>query len=143
MDKLVIQGEKDKQFFIDLKDSLQRRYELIRELKLSGESKEKICEKYGYSRVMGHLYEVSWDTERWNGLKDEKKGPKTKSKRTEELENRVLAIRFKNPEKDMYEIADMLQEEGYTISARSVSRVLSDHGVTLKKRGRKPETNTP
>ncbi|MDP2767223.1 MAG: helix-turn-helix domain-containing protein [Candidatus Methanoperedens sp.] len=66
-------------------------------------------------------------------MRDEKKGPKTKSKRTEELENRVLAIRFKNPEKDMYEIADMLHEEGYTISARSVSRVLSDHGVTLKK----------
>lgn len=143
MDKLVIQGEKGKQFIIDLEDSLQRRYELIRGLKLSGESKGKICEKYGYSRVMGHLYEVSWDTDRWDGLRDEKKGPKTKSKRTEELENRVLAIRFKNPEKDMYEIADMLQEEGYTISARSVSRVLSDHGVTLKKRRRKPETDTP
>ena len=63
----------------------------------------------------------------------EKEGPKSKSKRTEKLEKRVLAIRFKSPEKDMYEITDILTEEGYNISARSVARVLSEHGVTLKK----------
>ena len=40
-----------------------------------------------YSRVMGHLYETAWD---------KKKGPKRKSRRTEELEKRVLAIRFKS-----------------------------------------------
>jgi transposase len=62
-----------------------------------------------------------------------KTGSKRKSKRTEELENRILAIRFKHPEKDMYEITDILTEEGYHISARSVARVLSEHGVTLKK----------
>jgi len=33
----------------------------------------------------------------------------------------------------MYEIKDILTEEGYDISARSVARVLSEHGVTLKK----------
>jgi transposase len=33
----------------------------------------------------------------------------------------------------MYEIKDILTEEGYHISARSVARVLSEHGVTLKK----------
>jgi len=135
--RIVIEGEKGKQFVIDLRDSLQRRYELIRELKLSGSPKEEICTKYGYSRVMGHLYETAWDKQRWEGLKDKKKGPKRKSRRTKELENRVLAIRFKSPEKDMYEITDILTEEGYGISARSVARVLSEHGVTLKKTKRK------
>jgi len=133
MDELVIQGEKEKRFIIDLNDPLQMRYELVRELKLSGSPKEEICAKFGYSRVMGHLYESAWDKSRWEGLKDKKKGPKRKSKRTEELENKILAIRFKHPEKDMYEIKDILAEEGYNISARSVARVLSEHGVTLKK----------
>jgi len=82
---------------------------------------------------MGHLYEIAWDKNRWDGLKEKKKGPKSKSKRTEELEKRVLTIRFKSPEKDMYEITDILTEEGYNISARSIARVLSEHGVTLKK----------
>ena len=82
---------------------------------------------------MGHLHETAWDKNRWDGLKEKKKGPKSKSKRNEKLEKRVLAIRFKSPEKDMYEITDILTEEGYNISARSVARVLSEHGVTLKK----------
>ncbi len=37
-------------------------------------------------------------------MKEKKKGPKSKSTRTEKLEKRVLAIRFKSPEKDMYGI---------------------------------------
>jgi transposase len=137
MDKIVIEGEKGKRFVIDLRDSLQKRYELIRELKLSGSSKGDICARYGYSRVMGHLYEAAWDKQRWEGLKDKKKGPKSRSRRTEKLERRVLAIRFKSPEKDMYEITDILIEEGHSISARSVARVLSEHGVALKKTRRR------
>ena len=142
MNELVIEGIKGKKFVIDLSDSLQRRYELVRELKLCESPKEDICAKYEYSRVMGHLYEIAWDKNRWDGLKEKNKGPKSKSKRTEELEKRVLAIRFKSPEKDMYEITDILTEEGYNISARSIARVLSEHGVTLKKRGRKLEFYT-
>jgi len=142
MNEIVIKGEKGKKFIIDLNDPTQRRYELVRELKLGGNSKKEICAKYKYSRIMGHLYETAWNKYRWDGLKDKRKGPKIKSKRTEKLENRILAIRFKNPEKDMYEITDLLTEEGYIISARSVARVLSEHGVTLKKRGRKPKPHT-
>ncbi len=112
-------------------------YELVRELKLSGSPKEEICTKFGYSRVMGHLYETAWDNNRWDGLKDKKKGPKRKPKRTGELENKILAIRLKHPEKDMYEITDILTDEGHEISARSVARVLSEHGVTLKPKLRK------
>lgn len=48
MDELVIQGEKEKRFIIDFNDSLQLRYELVRELKLSGSPKEEICSKFGY-----------------------------------------------------------------------------------------------
>jgi len=140
MDEIVIEGKRGKQFVIDLNDPLQRKYELVRELKLSGSSKEKVCSKYRYSRIMGYLYETAWDRYRWDGLKEKKKGPGRKSKRTEKLEKRVLAIRFKSPEKDMYEITDILTDEGYTISARTVARVLSEHGVTLKKRGRRFES---
>jgi hypothetical protein len=47
---IVIVGERGKQFVIDLRDSLQRRYELVRELKLSDSPKEEICAKYWYSK---------------------------------------------------------------------------------------------
>jgi hypothetical protein len=64
MNEIVIEGKKGKKFVIDLMDYFQRRYELVRELKLSDSSKEEICAKYGYSRVMGHLYEAAWDKNR-------------------------------------------------------------------------------
>ena len=137
INKIVIKGEKGKQFIIDLEDPIQRRYELVRKLKLSAESKEDICEYYNYSRVMGHIYETAWDKDRWDGIKDKKKGPKRKSKRTEDLEKRILEIRFKDTKKDMYDITDILIEEGYDVSSRTVARALSDHGVTLKKTKRK------
>lgn len=133
---IVVKGERG-DFEIDLEDSLQRRYELVRELKLSAKSKEEICKKYGYSRIMGYLLEKAWDEKGWEGLMDKPKGPKTKTKRTKDVEKRVLDIRFKDPGKDMYDITDILKAEGYEISARSVARVLEEHGVTLKKTRRR------
>lgn len=50
INEIVIVGERGKQFVIDLRDSLQRRYELVRELKLSDSPKEEICAKYWYSK---------------------------------------------------------------------------------------------
>lgn len=134
---IVVKGDRG-DFEIGLEDSLQRRYELVRELRLSAEPKEEICKKYGYSRIMGYHYEKAWGEKGWKGLMDKPRGPKTRSRRTEEVERRILKIRFKEPEKDMYDIVNVLRDEGYGISARSVARVLSEHGVTLKKRGKMP-----
>lgn len=141
MDAIVVKGEKDKTFEIDPKNPLQRRYEMVRELSLSGEKKEDICSKYGYTRKTGHQYLRGWREKGFEGLMDKPRGPKSKSKRTEEVERRILEIRFKDPEKDMYEITDILKAEGHGISASTVARVLRDHGVTLKKRRKGPFQN--
>lgn len=136
--KIIVEGEKGRTFEINLENPLQKRYEMIRELSLSSEPRKEICARYGYSRKTGNEYLNAWKEKDWEGLKDEPRGPKTKSKRTDELEKRVLDIRFKDREKDMYEIAEILSSEGYEISARSVARILSEHGITLKKRRGSP-----
>ena len=138
MSLIIIKGEKDRTFEIDLEDQLQKRYEMVRELNLSSKKREEICTKYGYSRKTGNEYLNAWEEKRWDGLKDNPRGPKTKSKRTEEIEKRIVDIRFKDPEKDMYDISKILESEGHKISARSVGRVLSEHGITLKKTKKKP-----
>ena len=143
MDEIIIKGEKGRTFKIDLKDPIQKRYELVRDLNLSSKKREEICTKYGYSRKTGNEYLNAWEEKKWDGLKDNPRGPKTKSKRTEEIEKRIVDIRFKNPEKDMYDIAKILESEGYKISARSVGRVLSEHGITLKKTKQKPLPKNP
>ncbi len=135
---ITIKGEKGRTFKIDLEDPIQKRYEMVRELNLSSKKREEICIEYGYTRKTGNEYLNAWEEKRWEGLKDNPRGPKTKSKRTEEIEKRIVDIRFKDPEKDMYDIAKILESEGSKISARSVGRVLSEHGITLKKRRRSP-----
>ena len=128
----VVEGQRG-EFVIDLRDPIQTRYEMVRELNLSGESKEKICQSYGYTRASGHIYQKAWMKNRWKGISDKPRGPQRNYVRTEDVEQRVLAIRFKRPELDMYDIGDLLKKEGEVISARSVARILSKHGVTLKK----------
>ncbi len=138
MSVIIIKGEKERTFKIDLEDQIQKRYEMVRELNLSSNKRKEICTKYGYSRKTGNEYLNAWEEKRWEGLKDNPRGPKTKSKRTEEIEKRIVDIRFKDPEKDMYDIAKILESEGYEISARSVGRVLSEYSITLKKTKQKP-----
>ena len=128
----VVKGERGK-FVVDLRDPTQTRYEMVRELTLSSEAKKKICRSYGYTRASGHIYEKAWQENRWEGLEDKPRGPQRNYVRTENVEQRVLSIRFKSPELDMYDIRDLLEKEGKVISARSVARILSKHGVTLKK----------
>lgn len=128
----IVEGERGK-FVIDLRDPTQTRYEMVRELTLSSEPKENICRSYGYTRASGHIYQKAWQENKWKGLKDKARGPQRNYVRTEDVEQRVLSIRFKRPELDMYDIRDLLKKEGKVISARSVARILSKHGVTLKK----------
>jgi len=133
----VVKGPRGR-FVIDLRDPIQTHYEMVRELSLSGESKERICKSYGYTRASGHIYQKAWGENRWEGLKDKPRGPQRNYVRTEDVEERVLSIRFKRPGLDMYDIRDLLEKEGEIISARSVARILSEHGVTLKKTKKVP-----
>lgn len=138
MNEIIIEGEKGRMFQIDLEDPIQKRYEMVRELKLSSKKREEVCKKYGYTRKTGNEYLNAWEEKRWDGIKDDARGPKSKSKCTDEVEKRIVDIRFKNPEKDMYDIHKILKNEGIEMSARSVARVLSEHGITLKKTKKKP-----
>ena len=140
---LKVNGEKGRTFEINLEDSLQKRYEMVRELSLSSKPRDEICARFGYTRKTGNEYLRAWKEKCWEGLKDKPRGPKTKSKRKEDIAKRILDIRFNTPDKDVYEIKKILKGEGYEISARSVARVLSEYGVTLKKTKKKPSPETP
>ncbi len=59
-------------------------------------------------------------------------GPKKATKRTRELEVRVIRMRFETTY-NMYEIADELDRLGFDISARLVGEILSDFGLSKKK----------
>jgi len=131
---VTVKGEvKRKEFLIDLSNSIQTRYEMIRECCLSKRSVEEICHKYGYSRTSYYFYKNKFEKEGIEGLIPDKPGPKGPVKITEEVESLILQIRFKDPGLDMYDIWEFLKEKGYKIGVWSVFAVLKKHGVTLKK----------
>lgn len=120
-------------FIIDSEDTIQWRYEMIRQATLSRRPIEEISKEFGYSRDMYFYYKGKFEVGGILGLADCKPGPTKPRKRTEDVENRIIQIRFKRPELNMYEIQKILQTEGYEISPRSVGRTLSSHGLGLKK----------
>jgi transposase len=125
---------------VNSEDIVQWRYEMIRESALSREPIDAICEKYRYSRDMHYYYKGKFDAQGMMGLSDDKPGPRAATKRTADVDRLIIELRFKNPHVNMYEIAHQLNQLGVDISARSVSRTLEDHGLTLKKtKGRRPK----
>jgi len=131
---LKIQGDTPARLIsISSEDIVQWRYEMIRESSLSRQPIDVICKKYHYSRDMYYYYKSKFDQQGILGLVDEKPGPKTARKRTDEVERMIIELRFKHPSLNMYEIANRLNQMGFDISARSVSRTLEAHGLSLKK----------
>jgi hypothetical protein len=61
-------------------------------------------------------------------------GPQKPSKRTKELEALIIQKRVETPHRNMYEIADELNEAGFAVSARLVGQVLTDYGLGKKNR---------
>lgn len=140
---IKIQGDTPaRSFKVSSKDTVQWRYEMIRESSLSRYPIEKICRKYNYSRDMYFYYKGKFDTQGMTGLVDQKTGPKRPRKRTEDTEKRIVEMRFKHPHLNMYEITDLLKQEEYDISPRSVARTLQEHGLTLKKTKGKRQSQT-
>lgn len=133
-EKLQLVGDtKGRIFIINPDDSIQWRYEMIREATLSRRPIEEVSKEFDFSRDMYFYYKGKFESGGILGLTDGKSGPQKPRKRTEEVENRIIQIRFKRPELNMYEIQKILKQEGYEISPRSVGRTLSGHGLGLKK----------
>ncbi len=135
MEKTVlIQGETPKRCFpLKLDDPLQRRYEFVREAALSKKPVAEVCTKYNLSRDMYYYYRRKFDQGGLIALSEEKPGPRRPHKINAGLESRIIALKFEEPELNIYQLAHRLTGEGFDISARSISRVLAEHGLTKKK----------
>ncbi len=136
---IYLQGDTPKRRFpINLNDKIQVRYEMLRQASLSKKPIKYICKKFNYSKDMYYYYKNKFEKDGVLGLITEKTGPKQPTKRTKDLEKRVLQLRFNHPEYNMYDIYDELIAEGFEVSTRTVARVIKDHGLSKKKRKKEP-----
>lgn len=93
---------------------------------------EAIAAKYEYTRE--YFYQVL-NTLKSQGslsLADRRTGPKTQYKRTPEVTKQILRHRFLDPEANCEVIAQKMKQTGYTVSQRSVERVIGEYGLQKK-----------
>ena len=64
-------------------------------------------------------------------LLPKRRGPRSPSRRTKEMEALIIPTRFET-DGNMYEIADTLTQMDYPVSARLVGQVLADYGLSKK-----------
>ena len=111
---------------------------LIRKLAMliEGECGEKsVCEtvrKYGFSRQRYYQLRQDCKESGVGGLLDQKRGPKSNYRRTEETVRRIIRHKFLDSEVSAEVIAQKLQQQGVEISIRSVERVITEYGLQKK-----------
>jgi transposase len=92
----------------------------------------RAAQKYGLSRQRYYQIHKQFQEHGAVALFNQKRGPKTKSVRTEEVERQVIRHRLLDPDATIDVIAQKLRQAGFTISTRSVDRIVEKYGLQKK-----------
>jgi transposase len=90
------------------------------------------AQKYGLSRQRYYQVQKKFQENGMLALINQKRGPKTNSVRTDEVERQVIRQRFLDPDASADVIAQKLRQAGFDISTRSVERVIEAYGLQKK-----------
>ena len=90
------------------------------------------AQKYGLSRQRYYQVQKKFQENGMLALVNQKRGPKTNSVRTDEVERQVIRQRFLDPDASADVIAQKLRQAGFDISTRSVERVIEVYGLQKK-----------
>lgn len=92
----------------------------------------RAAEKFGFSRQRYFQLRAAFNALGAGALRSEKRGPKTLYRRTAEVVRQVIRHRFLDPDASAEVIAQKLSQGGWTISTRSVQRVVEEFGLQKK-----------
>lgn len=103
---------------------------------MEGECQEvgplKAAQKFGYTKQRYFQLRESYLREGSAGLSSKLRGPKGKSRRTDEVVRQIIRHRFLDPQASVDVIAQKLRQTGLRISTRSVERVIAEYGLQKK-----------
>lgn len=90
------------------------------------------AQKFGFSKQRYFQLRQAFEKEGTLALFNQKRGPKSNYRRTDQVLQQVVRYRFLDPEASADVIAQKLRQTGYPISTRSVERVLAQFGLQKK-----------
>lgn len=116
---------------LDITDPTSLKFMMLIEGTFTIGVKESIL-KYGYTEQRYYQLLKKFKSEGFEGLIDKKTGPKKNTTRTDVVEKQILRMRFLNPLDSAEVIAQKLNQQGVTISVRSVERTITEYGIQKK-----------
>jgi hypothetical protein len=138
-DHLVLEGPSGS-IFIPPDDEVARKFAMLVEGECEGLGATAAAEKFGFTRARYYQLLALLRSGGAQALRSAKRGPKAPYRRSGELERQVIRHRFLDPGASVEVIAQKLRQCGFTISARSVQRVVESYGLQKKtlRRGASP-----
>jgi hypothetical protein len=131
---LVLTDQAGKTVTFSKEQTVQKKVSMITLGELCGLPKRQLATGFGF-KTRKSYYDSRHTV--LNGspteLLPKRPGPHKPSKRTKEVEARIIQTRFET-DRNRDEIAEVLSQKGFKVSARLVGQVLTDYGLAKKNR---------
>ncbi len=127
-------------------DALARRFLMLLEGECLQENIAAVSQKYGYCRQRYYQLLAAFAQGGVPALLPKKTGPQSNYRRTDEVVRQVLRHLFLDPEASAEVVAQKLRQSDWSISLRSVQRVIADYGLqkkTLRPQSRQDRPSGP
>lgn len=113
-------------------DEMTIKLAMLIEGECEGLGPTRASRQYGYSRQRYLQLRAAFREQGSAALISRSCGPKRNYRRTDELVRQVIRHRFLDPQATPEVIAQKLRQTQFTISTRSVERVIADYGLQKK-----------
>jgi transposase len=112
--------------FLDARDLVQVRYEMVRRVRVEGDSVSGAASAFGFSRPSWYTAAAALDAEGLPGLVPERPGPRRAHKLTDEIVAFAAAAIEQDGATRSAELADRIEETfGVRVHPRSIERALA------------------
>jgi hypothetical protein len=113
-------------------DEITRKLAMLIEGECGSEGIDRAAAKFGFSRPRYFQLRTLFLQKGGQALLSSKRGPKSQYRRTQELVCQVIRHRFLDPEASTEVIAQKLRQANFSISKRTVDRVIAQFGLQKK-----------
>jgi hypothetical protein len=117
---------------IDPNDEVSIKLAMLVKGECGDSSPSHVAEEFGFSRQRYFQLRNRFLAHGAAGLISDRRGPKTNYRRTREVVCQVVRYRFLDADLSGEVIAQKLRQNGFSISARSVDRILAEFGLQKK-----------
>jgi transposase len=113
-------------------DEISVKLFMLLEGELEGLGAVAAAAKFGFSKQRYFQLRTAFLERGAIALQSDKRGPKKRSRRTDEAVRQIIRQRFLDPDASAAVVAQKLRQSGLLISTRSVERVIAEFGLQKK-----------